>query len=473
MNEKNIITEKSLKIKLLLYALLSALAFFYLVLPQSAGISVPVFVLMQFLCLWFIVKKKSRLWFFIPIFMLSLNFFISGSGIWRPWNIVVSALLYAAMFTDLRLKNAGGSFLAKIFKRAAIPIRYFALPVSWAISLNEGKAPLIKRILKAFAIAVPCAVVLTAVLSSADMVFSRGLGNLFAALLRSLNFNLIFKGILAVIAGLYLFGVVCSAFIEPVFHSLSKPEKHTDLLVVNILISCMLIIYTIFVVIQFRYLFAGAALPYGLSYTEYARKGFFELLALSGVNIAMILFSIGRSNEKSPAANFAKGLSCYLCLVTFVLLASSFRRMMLYCNYDGLTRLRFFVLGFLIFEAVGLAATLLYIFKPKFNIIMVYSIIALLYYLLLNLIPTDSFVARSQVDMYLSGQRTEIDYALSLSSDAAAELARLAEDEKQCPMVREYFLRLSEAEELPERWQRYNLSKIKAMEIFEDMQPPL
>ena len=100
----------------------------------------------------------------------------------------------------------------------------------------------------------------------------------------------------------------------------AKPAKQGDTLILNILLFAIAAVYTIFAVVQFRYLFAEQTLPYGLTYTEYARKGFFELLFLTGINI---------------------------------LLASSFYRMWLYNEDDGLTRLRFLVFGFLIFEGAS------------------------------------------------------------------------------------------------------------------------
>ncbi|MGN1097418.1 MAG: DUF4153 domain-containing protein, partial [Clostridia bacterium] len=295
------------------------------------------------------------------------------------------------------------------------------------------------------------------------MVFSHGVGRFFETIFESLSFSLIFRVILSLAVGLYLFGLLYSYLAVPVLKGREYGEKRGDLLVINIFFSCLLIVYTIFVAIQFRYLFAGADLPYGITYTEYARKGFFELLALSGVNIALILFAVRRAGGQSGAGSVTRGLCCYLCLVTFVLLASSFYRMGLYCGSDGLTRLRFFVLGFLIFEAFGLALTLVYIFKPKFNIVMCYLAIGLVYYMLLNLVPVDYFVAKNQVDMYLAGQRTEVYYALSLSSDAAPQIARLKETEVGGTELLDMYFR---SWDKPRNWRRYNLSQKRAERIY-------
>lgn len=465
MNEKNI-CEKQTEIKLLLYAAATAVGFMLLILAPNAGISVPIFAALQIVCLFFILENRRRLWYALPIFLLAAGSFISGSALWRPWNFLVGIILFAAMFTKLSFKSEGCAFLGKIAARAASAVRYFHLPFKWIIGLNENKAPLVRRVLKAAAIALPCVAALTAVLAGADMVFSRGAAKLLASLPEYFSFSFVWKAVLSVLAALYSVGLICSsAFDEPPANAYVR-EKQGDLLVINIIYCCILAVYTVFAVIQFRYLFAGAELPYGLSYTEYARKGFFELLGLSGVNIALILFAVNRGHKKSPAAVFGRGLNCYLCAVTAVLLASSFYRMWLYCLSDGLTRLRLFVLGFLVFEAVGLILTFVYIFKPRFNVVMAYLLIGLVYYVLLNIVPTDSIVAKSQVDMYLSGRRTEAEYALSLSSDAAEQLYRLADCPELRPQLAEYFRNV--CNEAPHDWRSFNLSRARAAELAED-----
>ncbi len=55
---------KSLKLRLMIYAIVSAISFSYLVLPQDAAISVPVFTVLQFGMLWYITPNKKDLFCF-------------------------------------------------------------------------------------------------------------------------------------------------------------------------------------------------------------------------------------------------------------------------------------------------------------------------------------------------------------------------------------------------------------------------
>lgn len=461
---------KNLKIKLMLYAVISAVSFTYLVTPENAGISVPVFTLLQFVCLWFTVPDRKRLVLFIPVFIMSLNCFISASDIWRSSNLLVSAVLYSCMFIKFDLNSDSLKYLGDIAERIFAPFMCFGLPFKWILEINSEKAPVIKRIAAALVIAIPCALLLVVILSNADMVFSLKTEAVFDSIFESLNFHSILLVIFGIAAGLYLFGVVYRAHTTKTCEETDRSVRKGDLIIINIILFVILFVYTLFVIVQFKYLFAGSILPEGLTYTEYARKGFFELLALTGVNIAAILTVIKLTKNRSGKwVTLTKALCHYLCAVTIVLLVSSFYRMQLYTNDDGLTRLRFFVMGFLMFEAIGLLITFLYIAKPRINITLVYFIIALTYYTILNIIPSDNIIAKNQIDKYLKGERTGLEYIFMLSADAAPAMEYLFKNTADEEMKRSVsgFLENVTFSDIPERWQRFNLALVNADNILD------
>ena len=106
------------KAKLLAYALISSVTFALCVMPQLPGISIPVFTTIQFICLFFILPNKKRLLWFIPIGILSLNYFIYANTIWHISNFIVILFLYACMLTNFNLKDTSMSF----FKNKSIII---------------------------------------------------------------------------------------------------------------------------------------------------------------------------------------------------------------------------------------------------------------------------------------------------------------------------------------------------------------
>jgi hypothetical protein len=144
--------------------------------------------------------------------------------------------------------------------------------------------------------------------------------------------------------------------------------------------------------------------------------------------------------------------------------------MWLYYTDDGLTRLRFLVFGFLLFELLGLLFTFFYIIKPRFNLVAVYLLIGLTYYVLLNLVPMDYFIAKSQVDRCLAGNSSGITYTLTLSPDATPQLERLlyednVDAEIKAQVVEYLDWNIQRHHSTSASWQRFNLSVHQLEEI--------
>lgn len=468
IGEEEICVNPKMQIKLLTYLIITAILLPYLVLPESAGISVVIFAVIQFVCLCFVVADRKRLLLYIPIFIMALNCFISANTIWIVPNCILSIVLFCCMFVKFDIKRDSLDFLPNLISHVASPFLYFKVPFSWGSSIADKKAPVIKRIALALAITIPCIIALVLVLSKADMVFSVKANIVLDEIFKLLNINVFVKIIIGTVIALFLFGAVCHSYKEDTDEKYKLPQFKGDLIVINIVLTAILFIYTLFVIVQFKYLFAGKVLPDGFTYTEYARKGFFELLALTGVNIAVILTVIKLTKQHfGKWLMFTKTLCHYLCAVTIVLLISSYFRMNMYVVDDGLTRLRLFVIGFLVFEAIGLLVTFLYIAKPKFNLTLVYVVIALTYYAVLNVIPADYIIAKNQIDKYLDGTREDISYVFTLSADAAPALEELRKETKDENMLNSInmFLEDNTQSDIPKRWQRFNLSVERAKSI--------
>ncbi len=487
--------DNSIKIKLSIYGLLSAVSFIYLILTHNPGISVPVFTIIQFVSIFTLIykreeaKNKKGLLMFVPIFILSLNYYLSGSYLWRAPNFLCTMLLYSTMVAILTdnfpVKELSFKFLFKILEHVIVPLRNFNIPFKWInkYKSDDAKKKLHSSIILGIFISLPFVVFLLIMLSSADLVFSVKVENTLEWFSKMLDLELIFKIIFGMIAGLYLFGLIYIVFAEKksdsqnAIFTLEIRPKNADTIVINILLSSILLVYTLFIFIQFKYLFAGSVLPGNLNYAEYARRGFFELIFLSFLNIGLILLTVYLYKEKiyvqrNKWSNLTKIFMIYLCAVTFVMLISSFYRMYLYDQEYGFTRLRVLVYGFLIFESIGLIITAAFIMRPEFNIMAVYMVIGLCYYLCLNVVQIDYIIAKHNVDMYLAKETDslDIDYLMSLSVDAAPQIARLVENNNADIMTRYkadlYFKNIEENYSSDSLWQSRNYSIDKAIQLI-------
>ncbi len=493
--------ENSIKIKLSVYGILSCISYIYLIMQPRPGISVPIFMMIQLISIFYTIKghkdikNKYGIAIFIPIIIISLNYCMSGSYLFRGMNMIVITVLYSAMILMINNRVVADkmsfNFILNTIVNLFAPFINFFIPFKWIkISRNDGALEKykIRQIICGLLISVPCVLFLFMMLSSADMIFSEIVSLKLEYISSMLNSEYLYKLIFGTFVGLYLFGHIYNVFPKNVQGETDIQKSATltsnkifkgDIIVINILLVSILAVYTMFVIIQFRYLFSGSELPYGLNYSKYARRGFFELVFLSILNLGLILISVYLLEDKLYDYNFKWSkitlvLLLYLCLITFILLVSSFYRMMLYDKEFGYTRLRIIVYLFLIFEASGLIATIKFIFKPNFNIILIYAFIGLIYYMTLNVIQIDNIIAKRNIDMYFDKQTESIDinYLMNLSVDAAPQIMRLLEsDETDFTtkyQAKEYFKDLNMIyNDTKFSWQNYNFSIEKSYKTIQ------
>jgi hypothetical protein len=119
----------------------------------------------------------------------------------------------------------------------------------------------------------------------------------------------------------------------------------------NSVLGAALAVYALFIGVQFVYLFAGAGLPDGLTYSEYARQGFFQMIVVCCINLS--LFSVFLAFNKSTP--LLKALLSALLAATALILLSSYIRLSLYIAEYGLTFLRLISMWFNVYitAAIG------------------------------------------------------------------------------------------------------------------------
>ena len=126
----------------------------------------------------------------------------------------------------------------------------------------------------------------------------------------------------------------------------------TECLVVLVALDAL---FAAFVVIQAAYLFGGldTLATTGMTYAEYARRGFFELLAVAFLVAGLILGLEALVTRRSRAYVVA---AIVLVGLTIVVLGSSLLRLRLYQEAYGWTELRFYVLAAIGWLAIGALA---------------------------------------------------------------------------------------------------------------------
>jgi hypothetical protein len=193
----------------------------------------------------------------------------------------------------------------------------------------------------------------------------------------------------------------------------------------TILLSLVDLLFLVFVWIQFAYLFGGQEniSVAGYTYAEYARRGFFELVAVSVLSLGLILtmHRLART-ETGWQGNTLKGLSSLMVAAVLVMLASAFQRMSLYESAYGYTELRLYSHIFMVWLAVVFIWFVGTLWSRSRYFALGLFAAALGFVFTLNLINPDAFIARQNMARYQASGKLDVDYLTTLSDDVVPEL---------------------------------------------------
>lgn len=279
-------------------------------------------------------------------------------------------------------------------------------------------------VLAGVAVALPVSVVLVSLLVSADAAFEGLLALLPQIDLGEAVVSLMFGSCAACV--LYARGVALKhAEKTP---STPKERKGIHPMTVNTVLVCVCCVYGVYLFSQLAYLSGGflGILPEGYTMAEYARRGFFEMCALCGLNLAIITLAVALTRCSGKAA-------AWLCLLIgvmnlfFVCAASA--KMLLYIGSYGLTRLRLLTEVITVFWGITTIFVCLWLFVPKFQYMKAVLLTALTICAATAWVDVDTVVAHYNVRAWQSGvlQTVDVNYLGDLSAGAVPYLQELAQ----------------------------------------------
>lgn len=182
-------------------------------------------------------------------------------------------------------------------------------------------------------------------------------------------------------------------------------------------------LFLTFVVLQLGYLFGGRAtieVTSGLTLAEYARRGFFELMVIAGLTLAVLLVG----DMVSSARGVFRGFAGFLVACVMVILVSAAQRLWLYTAEFGLTLDRITAAAVMVWLAVVLslfAATVLRERPRRFasgaavaGIVVAFGLVFL---------DPGAIAARSNLNRAAEGvNEADVDYLMRLGADAVPTL---------------------------------------------------
>ncbi len=409
-----------------------ALFFTFCLYKNYAGITFPFFAGAT---LWFfgscmkklsIPLKKDAPLYMAGVMLLSVAVFLTDNEWIIFMNYIAVMLLTLGFLLHHFYEDSGwdfvryGTALATAAFGSLGCIGCYVSDFSRFRKEKGGKRSIILEVVLSLLAAGPLFLLVLVLLADADDVFARIIERMFANLFRLndlIGCTLHFAAALLLSHGLIVFLCKKSSWKE-------AGEKRTGEPLFAIVAALVLAaVYVLFSVIQVVYLFFGKLeLPKGITYAEYARKGFFQLLFVCLLNLAIVLICMYRFRESTVL----KAVLTVICVCTYMIGASSAFRMILYMKAYYLTFLRLFVLWALAVLALLIAGVLTAVYRNKFPLFRYSMAVVAAMYILLSFSRPDYWIAKYNVSglsgtksTFFEREYTDFYYLSTLSMDAA------------------------------------------------------
>ena len=141
-----------------------------------------------------------------------------------------------------------------------------------------------------------------------------------------------------------------------------------DGLAFAVMLAAIVVLYALFLAVQSAGLFGGEAYlaSRGLSYAQWARSGFFQMVGVTVVNLTVLLVSVSFSRRDGRCFTVVRLLGAALTAESVLLLASAAWRMTLYVSAYGLSFKRVMTYWGMVMVGIFLGAFVL-LRKTKMN----------------------------------------------------------------------------------------------------------
>lgn len=379
-----------------------------------------------------------------------------------PVNRVITAVLYAFSLVFSITDNGFIKFLVGVFLFVAgaylvysvaegkrgiekyLPIAlvkaifefplsdFGAEPSAVKSAMGESKsAGNIKYIFLGLIFTIPVTFIVANLLIMADEGMENLMNSIFTNAFSQNGFELFLHFLISLPCGFYLYGMLMANCnrekLNILDRELCKFRLESARAIPNMIlyaaVTPILLLYVAFFFSQGSYFLSAFSgnLPEGYSYSEYARRGFFELCAITVINLGIITF-ISFLAQKG-GKNKPKSLKFYtlsLCFSTIILIAVAISKMVMYISEYGLTRLRFYTMWFMLLCGIMFVLIIVKQFKYEMKFSAWFSGAFTVMFALLCFCSPDYVIARYNIDMYKAGYLDDLDThaILNMSDDA-------------------------------------------------------
>ena len=427
-------------------------------------------------------------WLAIPAVIFASAFAWRDSPMLLACNLLL-VLILLALYADrarsgrLRLAGLVDYALAVIVSGVYALLGAFTVAsgdIKWHDLKGNRLASPALRIGAGILIAAPLLLVFGSLFASADANFADLVRRLFNWNINELIGHLCIAAMLAWIGAGFLHQVLMARplRIDALNLGVDRPTLQLGIVETATALGLLNALFLAFVVLQFRYLFGSAS---ALGYAEYARRGFFELVAVAVLVLPVLLGAHWLLRKDNSAhVRLFNVLAGALIALLFVIMLSALQRMALYVNQYGLTEMRLYTTAFMLWLALVFAWFWLTVLRGRREQFAFGGLAtALVVALAVNLLNPDYFIARINVDRAAqaaagespSRSRPALDasYLSILCADALPvllmALPNVPDAQQRCHAAQAILTRWSPP--APVDWRAWNPSRAQAWEMVQ------
>lgn len=418
-------------------SLIFGTTFTFLFYKAGMGINCFLFSLvMVFLLVWImrilnITIKKTTIFYYTAVILFGLSSFLTANESILFFNTIAILILLDLSLLHQFHEDRSWDFLISIGKMLALPFlclgavaRPFTDSAEYLKNTKLLKNDKTRNTIIGVIIAIPLLFVIVALLSSADLLFGKMTENIYEFLFYSDIFYVI---IMALFGTLTCYCIICGALYKAGTVEITKQRKKAAAQIAVTVLGMLCVVYAIFCIMQLLYLFTnGFMLPAEFTFAEYARRGFFELLTVTIINLVIMVISTTFFHENKVLKIFLTIMT----VCTYIMIASATYRMLLYIGAYNLTLLRLYVLLFLLIDALALAGVIRYVYNKKFPLFFYCVAVTCVCYLLFSFSKPDYYIASYQIANNESLSTEDVEYMINnLSVDTALVLIPYLSDQ--------------------------------------------
>lgn len=440
--------------------------------------------------------QKSLGWLLLaPIALLSFSFAVYTDEVFYGLNLlIVPVLMIASSILIYRPSMEWDKldFIAEILKKGiANVLGNIGKPfeIVWRTIRKNGVSEVKesrKQILLGLIISLPLLAVIIILLSSADMVFGYYLSNL-TEVFDEINIGeFVAHSVIILMVAFYLFGYIWGFRRENEAsnaHAISGEEDLSKVLAIPVVkwepitvitvLSALNIVYLLFSFVQFSYLYGGGTLtlPASFTYAEYARRGFFELSAVTFINFIIVLSCIKFiKRENSKLMTTVNVLFTILIFFTMNMLFSANFKLTLYENTYGFTYLRVAVHLFMLLLFVLCLIVLAGIWTKKVPIVKSILVVSIIMYTIVNYLNVDGFIARKNIERYHSTGKIDAYYLTSLSYEAVPYMLELRNEKDNFirDTINNNLKHRADSLNEQKHWSQFNFSRSRTKRLLKE-----